>query len=174
MNSPFRVPRLRSDSTFKAIGNQKRDQRAWAEAAEAYRKHLDQAPNDFAIWVQLGNCSKEARHLPASEEAYKAAIALNGRDADVHLQLGHLYKLQGRRLDALKAYETAAYIDPTNADAKHEISSVLGNASTHNHSTIFRPLMQPASSLRALLVQLRADPTGADIFRRYFVEFVPD
>ena len=39
-------------------GDRLRDQRAWADAAEAYGQYLRLRSTDGAIWVQYGHCLK--------------------------------------------------------------------------------------------------------------------
>jgi tetratricopeptide (TPR) repeat protein len=109
----------------RAAGDNYRDQKQWSEAVKAYSKYLRQAPNDFAIWVQLGNCLKEDGRIPAALDAYDKAAALNANDGDVYLQKGHALKLLGDLASALKAYEISAALDPQRGDAQHEISEII-------------------------------------------------
>ena len=86
-------------------GNEFRDNRRFAEAADAYGQHLASHPEDFGIWVQRGNCLKDSGAFEAAEMAYSKAIDLKDDDADVFLQLGHLMKLRQKRRAALQAYQ---------------------------------------------------------------------
>ncbi|UDL93384.1 tetratricopeptide repeat protein [Lichenihabitans sp. PAMC28606] len=174
MSGAFKGLKLRvAVSNFKSIGDRKRDQRAWSEAADAYQQHVDRHPSDFSIWVQLGNCCKEAGRLAAAEQAYQYAVTLNEQDADVRLQLGHLLKLQNRKADALRAYEATLALAPDNADARHEIASILGRTRSEARTSAFDPLGASAQSLDELLQTLKADQKRADVFAQYFADFVP-
>lgn len=113
-----------ADSDLREEGDRCRDQGRWAEAAVWYRKHLDEYPDDFAIWVQLGNCFKEAELFDQAHSAYWRAIALNGRDADVFLQLGHLKKLMGQPRQAIDAYRTSLARQPHDNPAADELSAL--------------------------------------------------
>ncbi|MCJ2180610.1 glycosyltransferase family 2 protein [Novosphingobium album (ex Hu et al. 2023)] len=92
----------------RARGDEARDSRAWAVAADHYEAYLVHNPEDFGIRVQLGHMRKEAGALQAAEAAYAQALKLRPDDADLLLNLGHLSKLQGRLEDAARYYVKSA------------------------------------------------------------------
>ena len=107
-----------------AKGNQARDDRRWGDAVSAYALHLKDAPNDYAILVQMGNCAKEAQEFATSLDSYFLAANINSKDADLHLQMGHLYKLMGRTRHAAKSYARALQINDGLVDARRELSEI--------------------------------------------------
>jgi glycosyltransferase involved in cell wall biosynthesis len=111
-------------SELRARGDRERDAGNWGSAAALYLEHLNNVPNDFAIWVQRGNCLKEAGDLAGAEEAYRRAISLNPDEADVHLQLGHLLKVSGRIGAGVESYRRSLEIDPLNLHAIRELRSL--------------------------------------------------
>ena len=62
--------------TPRRLGNRARDKRRWADAANQYRRHLDDHPDDFPIWVQLGHMLTELADYPAADAAYGHAAAI--------------------------------------------------------------------------------------------------
>jgi glycosyltransferase involved in cell wall biosynthesis/tetratricopeptide (TPR) repeat protein len=129
-----------------------RDEGHWSEAAVWYRKHLDQHPDDVAIWVQAGNCLKDAASFDEALAAYRRAIVLDGSgDADVFLQLGHLQKLMGKREDAIEAYRTSLAREPRNNPALSELSALVGEV---DQATISTNPIDLNRSLRAIENQL--------------------
>ena len=81
--------RPRNRSRFSIQGNQARDRRDWAEAADQYRRHLLLMPGDGSIWVQLGHMLKEDGRRPEALLAYNQALELLPDDPDLLLHLGH-------------------------------------------------------------------------------------
>ncbi len=115
----------RNDNTaFRDQGDALRDERKYAEAADAYEKYLSDSPEDFDIWVQRGNCLKDAGEFAAAKMCYESAVTLNPEDADVQLQLGHLMKRQGRKADAIRYYKKSNELDPQSGTAAIELSSL--------------------------------------------------
>lgn len=71
--------------TARKLGNRARDKGRWAEAANHYRRHLDDTPEDFAIWVQLGHMLTELGDYPGADTAYGHAAGIEADDADLLL-----------------------------------------------------------------------------------------
>ncbi|WP_197277209.1 glycosyltransferase [Sphingomonas profundi] len=90
--------------TFRKLGNAHRDKGGWQEAAAAYRRHLDDEPDDVAIWVQLGHMEKESGRIAEAEAAYTQASVLAPTDPDPLLHLSHMLKSHARAEDAFDAF----------------------------------------------------------------------
>lgn len=101
-------------------GNQCRDARDWAGAADAYTRHLAAHPADRAIWVQLGHAWKEQGLLEEAADAYQSAVDLDSGDADANIHLADVLRRLGRGEDALAAYERVNAIAP-NAESLQNI-----------------------------------------------------
>ncbi|WP_375428383.1 BTAD domain-containing putative transcriptional regulator [uncultured Sphingomonas sp.] len=99
-------------SSLRDRGDAARDRGDWLGAVESYQAHLDQHPEDGAIWVQLGHASKEDGDLEGALAAYRRAEAELGDDADLQLNIGHLFKRMGRIGPALAAYRRSAELAP--------------------------------------------------------------
>ncbi|MEG3167802.1 glycosyltransferase [Sphingomonas sp. LB3N6] len=107
-------------SAERIAGDASRDIRDWAGAIDAYRRHLETFPGDFAIQVQLGHALKETRDFVASMEAYHAAYRIDARDSDLLVNIGHLHKMRGQQAAACFAY-VAGYALDANVDAATEL-----------------------------------------------------
>lgn len=120
------LPRARSRGITEArrAGDAAREQRDWTAAANAYRRHLDERPDDFAILIQLGHMLKEAGDLDGALSSYERARILRAEDADLMLSLGHLHKLRGDIAAALRAYETSLTLGHSN-DARREFDTLV-------------------------------------------------
>ncbi len=107
----------------RQLGNRARDVRQWQEAARHYRRHLADAPADFAIWVQLGHMLTQARDHAGADEAYARALQLDSRDADLLLCWGHSRKGAGDVDRARQLYAESLAIDG-NAAAAGELAAL--------------------------------------------------
>lgn len=114
----------RYDGQHRDAGDRHRDRKEWLEAVACYERHLEHAPYDHAIWIQLGNVAKEAGQLGHSLGAYRKAMQLSDASSDLHMQLGHLNKLRKNRAAALRHYEKALALDPDNVEAREELRRV--------------------------------------------------
>ena len=81
--------------TSRQLGNRARDKSLWAEAAEQYRRHLAEQPEDFAIWVQLGHMLVQAGDLGGADLAYGRAGDLRPTDSDLLLCWGRSRRQAG-------------------------------------------------------------------------------
>jgi len=106
-----------SSADARAAGDAARDRGDWAEAAQAYARHLEADCEDFDIWVQLGHSRKESGDLAGADTAYRAALDLKPDDADLLLNHGHLLKLRGDLAAAAKAYRHSFELDHNRAAA---------------------------------------------------------
>jgi len=81
--------------TSRQLGNRARGKGRWVEAAAHYREHLAQAPDDFAIWVQLGHMLGQLEDYAGADQAYGRAGDLRPEDSDLLLCWGRSRKLAG-------------------------------------------------------------------------------
>ena len=92
---------------FVELGDEARDGRNWALAAQHYKAALSLEPEAAGIHVQLGHSLKEAGDFDGAEAAYLRALEITPDDVDLQVQLGHFYKLQGDIAKALQHYRSA-------------------------------------------------------------------
>ena len=81
--------------TSRQLGNRARGKGLWAEAADHYRRHLADQPEDFAIWVQLGHMLTQAGDLAGADMAYGRAADQRPRDSDLLLCWGRSRRQAG-------------------------------------------------------------------------------
>ncbi len=83
-----------------------------AKAAEGYRKHLRQTPNDPVALYLLGTLEYESRRLESAVDLLLEAVALAPEEAEYHDALGTALAGLGKLDDAASAYRRALRIDP--------------------------------------------------------------
>lgn len=107
------------ESPARSAGDAARDAGDFIGAAEGYREHLKDFPNDFPIWVQLGHMLKDTNRLVEADQAYDRALALRPDDTDLLLHYGTLKRTLGKPKRAAELLIRAAEIDlsPTVAEA---------------------------------------------------------
>jgi len=92
---------------FVELGDEARDGRNWALAAQHYKAALSLEPETAGIHVQLGHSLKEAGDFDGAEAAYLRALEITPDDVDLQVQLCHFYKLPCDRSKALHHYRAA-------------------------------------------------------------------
>jgi len=116
--------RRRSRSQFSIAGNQARDARDWAGAADQYRRHLLLRPEDGPIWIQLGHMLKEAGRRPDALLAYERALELHPGDPDLLLHLGHALLAAGNPRIGTERLRAAAVAG--SVQARRDLYTLLG------------------------------------------------
>lgn len=96
--------RIPGQTNYRALGNRYRDARRWAEAASAYRRHLQRRPGDAAIQIQLGHALKEQGQLAAAVDLYRLGAEHPDHRADAFLHLADALERLGRIEEALPIY----------------------------------------------------------------------
>jgi glycosyltransferase involved in cell wall biosynthesis/tetratricopeptide (TPR) repeat protein len=117
------IGKLFQKPTPRRLGNRARDKRRWAEAADHYRLHLADQPQDFAIWVQLGHMLTQLGDYPAADAAYARAGELRPQDSDLLLCWGRSRRLAGDIGRARDLYGLALASDG-NAHAANELAAL--------------------------------------------------
>ena len=119
-------------ATPRTLGNRARDKGRWADAASHYRQHLDQHPDDFAIWVQLGHMLTELADYPGADTAYGHAAGIHADDADLLLCWARSRRRAGdlRRARDLYGLSLARDGNPHAANELAEMDVDAGPAST--------------------------------------------
>lgn len=98
---------------FRRAGDDAREQRDWAAAAEFYRSHLEIEVGDAAIWVQLGHALKEQGLIEEAITAYRRATELFPDSADAQLQLGRGLHLAGYHSESIEVLSVALRLSPS-------------------------------------------------------------
>lgn len=101
------------------------------EAAEAWRRCADLAPDRPDILYNLGNTLKELDCIEDAVSAYRQAIALAPGFGDAHYNLASVLKAMGRLKEALDSYRAAIAVNPNDVEAHMNLGNTLdelGNA----------------------------------------------
>lgn len=132
--------RWRLRPAFRALreADAARDAGRWAQAAQRYRRYLQDRPLDAPVWVQLGHAEKEGGEHARAEAAYREAMRLRADDHDAPLHLGHVLKLQGRLVEATEAYDLSARLAPVN-HAAQELRALRPEPEADAPRGLFRP-----------------------------------
>jgi tetratricopeptide (TPR) repeat protein len=96
-----------------ALGNEKFDQKQYADAANAYEK-VPAAQRDAGLYNRLGMAYHLSNQLRAAENAYKSALRLDGNNANVLNNLAALYYSQRKFSDAERQIRRAIEKNPEN------------------------------------------------------------
>jgi len=115
-------------ATPRTLGNRARDKGRWADAANHYRRHLDEHPDDFAIWVQLGHMLTELADYPGADVAYGHAAGIDADDADLLLCWARSRRRAGDIRRARDLYGLSLARDG-NPHAAHELAEMDAQAS---------------------------------------------
>jgi tetratricopeptide (TPR) repeat protein len=78
------------------------------EAAEQYRRILDERPGSLRAWVNLGNVETRRGKPREAEEAYRRALELSPGDPDASNNLAWLLLEEGARLEEAEALARSA------------------------------------------------------------------
>ncbi len=85
------------------------------KAIEAYRKALEDFPEDPWIWINLGVSYQRVGKSEDAVKCYDNALKLNPLDADAWSNKAIALRILGRIEDALECYDRALDIDPGDA-----------------------------------------------------------
>ncbi len=96
-----------------AIGNEKFDQKQYADAAAAYQ-NIPPEQRDAGILNRLGISYHILNRIRDAENAYKAALRLDSQDSDVNNNLGALYYAQRKFIEAERQVRKALEHSPDN------------------------------------------------------------
>lgn len=146
--------RLGAVTPRRSEGDAARDRRDWKAAADHYRAHLAEQPDDHAIRVQLGHMLKEAGSHQGALAEYDRVRAATPDDADLLLNIGHLMKLMGDRSAAEVHYRASLALDG-NPAARDELGRMLAHVPSAHVPDAAAPAGQ-----RALLDGLVARTQG--------------
>ncbi len=92
------------------------------EAAEAYRKAIENNPTASGALVNLGTISFRMRRLADAENYYLRAVQADPGYPLAHFNLGNLFDEQGRVEEARSYYQAAIRLNPRYADAHFNLA----------------------------------------------------
>jgi tetratricopeptide (TPR) repeat protein len=95
------------------------------EAAQAYRRALEDDPNLVAALINLANIRYARNELAEAQALYERAILLDSTYFEAHFNLGNIHHDHGRYLDAEQCYVEALALNPDYPDAHFYLAVTL-------------------------------------------------
>jgi tetratricopeptide (TPR) repeat protein len=95
------------------------------EAAQAYRRALEDDPDLVAALINLANIRYAKDELAEAQALYERAIFLDPTYFEAHFNLGNIHHDHGRYLDAERCYRSALALNPDYADAHFYLAVTL-------------------------------------------------
>ena len=95
------------------------------EAAQAYRRALQDDPDLVAAIINLANIRYAKDELAEAQALYERAILLDGSYFEAHFNLGNIHHDHGRYIDAERCYREALALNPDYADAHFYLAVTL-------------------------------------------------
>ncbi|WP_169976690.1 tetratricopeptide repeat protein [Tautonia rosea] len=110
---------------FKAEGRTAEARRTLDRAISAYRKALDDAPNDSNLHNNLGLALHDAGHPDEAVAAYLTAMIMNAKNGTASYNLGRALGTLGRHEEAIQALHQSLAIDSHNPKAWNHLGISL-------------------------------------------------
>ena len=95
------------------------------EAAQAYRRALEDDPNLVAALINLANIRYARNELAEAQALYERAILLDPSYFEAHFNLGNIHHDHGRYTDAEQCYAEALALNPDYPDAHFYLAVTL-------------------------------------------------
>lgn len=95
------------------------------EAAQAYRRALDEDPDLVAALINLANIRYSRDELAESQALYERAVLLDASYFEAHFNLGNIHHDHGRYVEAEAAYREALALNSGYADAHFYLAVTL-------------------------------------------------
>jgi tetratricopeptide (TPR) repeat protein len=115
------------------------------EAANAYRRALEQAPGHVEAHLNLGRLVHEAGDAIAAAEHYRLALQASPDSAIAAFNLGVALEDLGEEATAIDLYSRAIRLDPRHAEAHYNLARLLERAGRSDqalrHLSDYRRLM---------------------------------
>src|SRR5216684_1373354 len=130
-----------------------------SEAQSALSQALAAQPDDAALWNLRGITDAKQGNVAGAEEAFEKAGQLAPRLTSAWLNLGRLYQLNSSRHEAIakgiRAYQSVLRIEPTNAEAHHQLALLLEWKGAFRESLQHLDRLPPEDQIRRQAVALR-------------------
>jgi tetratricopeptide (TPR) repeat protein len=137
----------------------------FAEARSALREALKTRAKDAELWNLLGVANAQENKTAEAEQAFRRAVAIAPKLESAWLNLGRLYQLDGGDTattgKGISAYETVLRLDPTNAEAHHQLALLLQSRGDFRGSLAHLDRLPPADSERKEALALRCAAEAA-------------
>jgi hypothetical protein len=126
------------------------------EAAEQYRRFLEEHPDSVRAWVNLGNVRSRQGQSTGAEQAYRRALDVAPDDTDALNNLAWLLLQEGSELEEAEelAHRAAA---PAGPDRPRVLDTLARILSARGHCDEAEATFDEALSLTDLSPELRSD-----------------
>ncbi|MCK4646223.1 MAG: tetratricopeptide repeat protein [Candidatus Aminicenantes bacterium] len=97
-------------------GNKLFNEKKYEEAAEAYKKVIEESPDTYILYKNIGNCYFQMEKYDQAEEYYKKVLEKDHKNQEVMLLIGNCYANRGNNEEALEWYNKIEFEkidDPT-------------------------------------------------------------
>lgn len=119
------------------------------EAADAWGRAADLAPERPDVHYNLGNALKKIGRVEDAAKAYRRAVEIDPGLANAHYNLGGVLKEAGRLDDAAGAYRNAIRANPNDAEAHMNLGNtldLLGDAQAAEEALRQSAVLNPGSA----------------------------
>lgn len=107
----------KSNSQLIALGWDYNSQEKFTQAEDAFRKAIENNPQDDAAYVSFGWFCNSQGQISQAEDSFRKALELNPHNDGAHTGLGNLYQQHGEFSLAIESYKRAIQINPNNDTA---------------------------------------------------------
>ncbi|HEX8985119.1 MAG TPA: tetratricopeptide repeat protein [Bryobacteraceae bacterium] len=158
-------PSARAEADLRAAITGLIQQGRLSEAKSALIDALKGRQADAELWSLLGIVNAQQDNVAAAEEAFRRAVRLAPRLTSAWLNLGRLYQLhpggEGATGKGIAAYETALRLEPSNAEAHHQLAILLQWKGDFRESLAHLNRLPPEDQARLAAVALRCGDEAA-------------
>lgn len=123
LNAAFKIDPNCPQANY-VMGHLLVQRRDYANAADRYRRCLEEDPDNFRAQSDLALVLGLMGKLPESVEQFTSALKLNPRGSLIHANLGKVYAIQGKLREARTEIETALRLDPDQPIARGALKSL--------------------------------------------------
>ena len=141
---------LQSAEAYNIRGGVALDAGRWEEAAAAFRKGLELAPDDASLGHRLGTALYQMGDVRGAMEQFERVLRTSPDYPQSHFSLGVLLGEAGRYPEALEHLSAALTSDPNHVEARVQFASTLAR------------LGRPDEALVQFSRALESDPTNTE------------
>jgi len=136
-----------------------------SEAQSSLIQALAAQPDDAALWNLRGIIDAKLGNVPGAEEAFEKAVRLAPQLMSAWLNLGRLHQLNSGHSEAIakgiRAYQSVLRIEPTNAEAHHQLALFLEWKGAFRESLEHLDRLPPQDRIRRQAMALRCADEAA-------------
>lgn len=140
INPDFGDAYLKLGATFAVSGDDEAANKAYEQAAKAYRKATEKDAKNARAFYGLGQAYDKLGEEEDALKAFQRAAKIDAKDAEIQYELGLAYNKLARYKEAVAALTQATNIDPENFRARDALDKA--KASNERQQTSLKYLEQ--------------------------------